>query len=80
MSTGGLVLMGWLLDIPALKSVWTGPEPMKANAALAFVFAGGSLWMLGADPADVHWSCHRPVGTPSRLVQRSAIGDGHLYA
>src|SRR5881394_3571462 len=62
MSTGGLVLMGWLLDIPALKSVWTGLEPMKANAALAFVFAGGSLWMLGADPADAFAGRRRRVG------------------
>src|SRR5947209_5493873 len=52
MSTGGLVLIGWLLDIAPLKSVWPGLVAMKANAALAFVFEGCALWMLGSDPAD----------------------------
>ena len=52
MSTGGLVLIGWLLDIAMLKSFWPGPVTMKANAALAFVFGGCALWMLGSDPAD----------------------------
>ena len=47
MSTGGLVLIGWLLDIAPLKSVWPGLVAMKANAALAFVFEGCALWMLG---------------------------------
>src|SRR5213592_591421 len=62
MSTGGLVLIGWLLDIALLKSVWPGLVTMKANAALAFVFGGCALWMLGADPADPFAGRRRRVG------------------
>src|SRR5687767_12081261 len=62
MSTGGLVLIGWLLDVPSLKSVWPGQVTMKANAALAFVFGGCALWMLGADPADSFAGRRRRIG------------------
>ena len=62
MSTGGLVLIGWLLDIAMLKSFWPGPVTMKANAALAFVFGGCALWMLGGDPADPFAGRRRRVG------------------
>jgi PAS domain S-box-containing protein len=40
---GGVVLVGWAFDIPALKSVLPGWVSMKPNAALAFILTGIAL-------------------------------------
>ena len=45
---GFAVLLGWVFDLPALKSVVPGLVSMKANTALAFVLAGFSLLFLKA--------------------------------
>jgi PAS domain S-box-containing protein len=42
---GLLVLLGWTFDIEILKSIIPGIVTMKANAAVAFVLAGASLWL-----------------------------------
>jgi len=47
---GVIVLFGWIMDITALKSVFSGLVSMKANTALAFVLSGLSLWLM-ADTA-----------------------------
>ncbi|MEI6149977.1 MAG: CHASE3 domain-containing protein, partial [bacterium] len=39
-SVGGLVLVGWALDIAALKSILPGWVSMKPNTAVAFVLIG----------------------------------------
>ncbi len=45
---GFAVLLGWVFDLPVLKSVVPGVVSMKANTALAFVLAGFSLLFLKA--------------------------------
>ena len=51
---GVLVLAGWWLDVPALKSVIPGNLSMKPNTALAFVLAGAGLALLSVAPLSPH--------------------------
>jgi hypothetical protein len=37
---GGLVLVGWMLDIPTLKSILPNLVTMRTNTALGFIPAG----------------------------------------
>ncbi len=43
--SGSVVLIGWIFDIPVLKSISPDFVAMKANTAVCFVFIGLSLWL-----------------------------------
>ena len=47
---GVLVLIGWRLDVVALKSLSGGFVAMNPATAAGFILAGGSLGLLAAEP------------------------------
>lgn len=47
---GYLVLLGWYLDVPALRSLAPQWVPMKPNAAVGFMLAAVALWLLSSGP------------------------------
>jgi PAS domain S-box-containing protein len=49
---GGLVLLGWIFDVPRLRSMVAGAVEMKANTAIALTLAGSALLLLSARNRD----------------------------
>jgi len=70
---GVLTLAGWLFDVSVLKDVYAGIT-MKANAAVALVLSGASLWLVGEGP---RWPWARRIGQ-SCAVLAGAIGAATL--
>lgn len=62
MAAGAIVLIGWGLDIPLLKSLHPSLVSMKANTALSFILGGMALRLSQQDHASpeklriAHWS------------------------
>jgi two-component system, cell cycle sensor histidine kinase and response regulator CckA len=48
-SIGVVVLVGWFFDVTTLKNLHSGLASMKPNDAVAFILAGGSLWLLRSE-------------------------------
>ena len=48
---GGMILIGWMFDIAALKSIQPGWVSMKVNAAVCFILTGIALLPLIRPPA-----------------------------
>ena len=74
--TGSAVLVGWIFDISALKSVFPGLVTMKVNTALCFILVGIVLWCLQERRIGV--KCLRPaviIGIFLLLL----IGSATLY-
>lgn len=67
MLVGCLVLLGWIFDIPNLKSVSPGLVTMKANTGLAVILASVSLLLFQAERATLH---------RRRIAQACALAAG----
>jgi len=50
---GAMVLLGWVLEFPLLRSILPNTVEMKANTAVGLMLAGGTLFILCNSPAPV---------------------------
>ena len=74
---GGLVLLGWSLELEPLRLFLAQLVAMKVNSALGFLLAGLSLWMFHGKPAgklDLRWLHKRRVLAAAYAVAVIAIG------
>ena len=61
-----MVLIGWCLDVALFRDLLARQSPMKANTALGFLLAGGSLWLLSS--GSVSECSRRRLGVLCALV------------
>ncbi len=70
---GGMVLVGWALDITALKSILPGWVTVKPNTGLAFILTGMALLFSFRSRPSLS---PRPSAFVSRLVRLCALLAG----
>jgi signal transduction histidine kinase/CheY-like chemotaxis protein len=70
---GGLVLLGWSLDRPALTSVLPGWVAMNPVTAVALMLAAGSLWLSGPGRADERAGARRAAQVAAGLVALTGL-------
>ncbi len=49
---GCVILLGWVFDISAFKTLLLGAFAVNANAAVSFLLAGAVLWLWQRYPTD----------------------------
>lgn len=69
---GATVLVGWMLDITALKSVFPGLVTMKANTAMGMLLCGGALMLLSRGKVA------RPIRLSTAVMAVVVIAMGTL--
>jgi PAS domain S-box-containing protein len=69
---GASVLVGWIFDITALKSVFPGLVTMKANTAMGMLLCGGALMLLSRGKVS------NPIRLTSAVVAVVVIALGTL--
>jgi len=71
--SGSVVLIGWILDIPVLKSISPNFVTMKANTAICFIFIGLSLWL-----SQTRWQDNRTARRIARFCALAVFTIGFL--
>lgn len=83
---GCLAILGWATGSAFLTGDFLGIRAIRANAAIALVFAGASLWLLGLPAAEPHhqrrlllgWACATVVVVISSLTLIEHLADVNL--
>ena len=75
---GVVVLAGWALDRPLLKSLLAGAMETKANAALGLVLAGSALFMLGNRPSTRGRRVAVAVALAASVLGLATLGE-HVF-
>jgi methyl-accepting chemotaxis protein len=76
---GFAVIVGWMLNIPLLKSVLPGLVTMKANTALGFILGGTSLWCWRRQQETRQPSAESEDFSPPFLLYSTIAAFGTLY-
>ena len=71
---GSIVLLGWLLNLDSLKSMWPGLLTMKANTAICFLLMGTGTMVLAGAPSARR---ARSVGT-ALIAAAAAVATATL--
>jgi signal transduction histidine kinase len=74
--TGGM--LGWLLDVPLLRSGWPGLPAMKANTAVALAAAGVALVLVARGTRHA-WLGARVAGGAIAILGLATLAE-HLFA
>ncbi len=75
LAVGLSVLLGWLFEIEALKSVLPGLATMKPNTAFAFACAGASLWIQRGHPTGWTRRLERTLASLPALIGALTLGE-----
>jgi len=71
---GGMVMLGWWMQLSALVRVLPGFTPMVFNTALCFVVAGGALLALSSDP-DLYRKITTLIGGALALIAALILAE-----
>ena len=73
--TGAAVLVGWIFDIAALKSISSHLATMKVNTAVCFILSGVALALLSTDAKGVHAATVLLAAAPALIGAASLAED-----
>src|SRR5579871_796997 len=72
---GFLVLVGWVSDVPWVKSVLPGAVTMKANTAVAFLLGGVSLFLVDAANSGIRSRLGQALGVGVALIGSATLSE-----
>jgi len=73
---GALVVAGWLLNMPSLKSVFPGWATMKVNTALSFIAAAAALGLMEtSEPARAGFRLGRALAALTLMLGALSLAE-----